>query len=168
MNLDRVWVRFYFKLTSGVTTIQKFARFQSGASGGLYLRQGDAIFAFAWDHEYTGAGASIGLTEAQVIDGNWHSIEFEYWRNGDPSGWPSAAFWFDGMPTSMPDGARAGGGEPTNQSYWSGGRLYAGARSYSGQLQFIEMLATLNTGNTTSGQVNIDRLAISSLGRIGP
>ena len=42
------------------TTIQKFARFQSGAGGGMFMMQGDNIFVFAWDTE-NGAEATIGL-----------------------------------------------------------------------------------------------------------
>jgi hypothetical protein len=33
---------------------------------------------------------------------------------------------------------------------------------------YIEMLATLNAGNTTTGQINMDRVAFSNAGRIGP
>jgi hypothetical protein len=31
----------------------------------------------------------------------------------------------------------------------------------------MEWLATLNAGNTTTGQINLDRISISTLGRIG-
>jgi hypothetical protein len=46
--------------------------------------------------------------------------------------------------------------------------LYAGERQNSLKLGYIEMLATLNQGNTTSGQINMDRVAFSTAGRIGP
>ncbi len=105
-----------------------------------------------------------------MIDGNWHSLEMEYWRNGDPSGWPSAAFWFDGAPIGFPDGTAnvhyAGAG---NNAYWEGGRLYAGERSTSAaELGTMFCLATLNVGNTTTGQCNVDAFSFSTLGRIGP
>jgi len=32
----------------------------------------------------------------------------------------------------------------------------------------MEWIATLNGGNTTTGQVNLDRISISTVGRIGP
>jgi hypothetical protein len=35
-------------------------------------------------------------------------------------------------------------------------------------MNVMEWLGTLNGGNTTTGEVNIDRVGISSLGRIGP
>ena len=105
-----------------------------------------------------------------MLDGNWHSIEFEYWRNGDPSGFPSAAFWFDGNVQACPNGNKdvtyAQYGQ--NASFWLNGRLNIGQRNNSEKLGSIEWLSTLNAGNTTSGQVNIDRIAISTAGRIGP
>ena len=163
---DHVWVRFYFKLTSPVSTIMKFARFyDSGINtnfGGLFLRSGNNIFSFGTDQENMAVVTTIGLTQAQVIDGRWHSLEFEYWRNGDPSGFPSAAFWFDGTPVSMPDG-------PAGLSmFWKGGRLYAGQRNSSVRMSYMEWVGTLNGGNNTTGSVNLDKIAISSAGRIGP
>jgi hypothetical protein len=110
-----------------------------------------------------------------VIDGNWHSVEVEFWRNGDPSGWPSAAFWFDGQPQYLPDGtyvkyscAQPAPPATCSKAYWQGGRLYSGARAASGSLGVMEWLATLNAGNTTTGQINLDNISISTLGRIGP
>jgi hypothetical protein len=32
----------------------------------------------------------------------------------------------------------------------------------------MEWIGTINAGNTTSGQVNLDRISISTLGRIAP
>jgi hypothetical protein len=175
---DHVWVRFYLRLTQPITTIMKFARFYQGTfgngEGGLFLGAGNMIFAAGWDAEDASIVTPIGLSQAQVIDGNWHSLEIEYWRNGDPSGYPSMAFWWDGAPLALPDGTPvhsacgSGGGSQCNNSYWSGGRLYAGERVYSGPINIMEWLGTLNAGNTTTGQVNIDNVSISTIGRIGP
>ena len=163
---DHVWVRFYFKLTSPVSTIMKFARFYDSSIatnfGGLFLKSGNNIFSFGTDQENSAVVTTIGLTQAQVIDGNWHSLEFEYWRNGDPSGYPSAAFWFDGNQVSMPDGAVG------MSMFWRGGRLYAGQRATSEKMSYMEWVGTLNGGNSTTGSVNLDKIAISSAGRIGP
>jgi hypothetical protein len=176
-STDHVWVRFYLRLTQPITTIMKFARFYNGVFGqnlgGLFLGSGSQIFAAGWDAEDASIVTPIGLSQAQVIDGQWHSIEIEYWRNGDPSGYPSMAFWFDGAPLYLPDGTQVhlacgSGGGQCNKSYWLGGRLYAGERVYSGQINIMEWLGTLNAGNTTTGQVNIDNVAISTIGRIGP
>lgn len=177
-SVDRVWVRFYFRLTAPLTTIMKFTRFYNGTFsnplGGFFIQSGNAIIGAGWDAEDGSIVTSIGLSQAQVIDGKWHSLEIDYWRNGDPSGYPSMAFWFDGNPQSLPDGTKVqydcstSGGGTCNHSYWSGGRLNAGERASSGKINVMEWVATLNAGNTTTGQVNLDRVSISSVGRIGP
>lgn len=171
-HVDHVWVRFYFRLTNHLTTVMKFARFYDdtfgGNFGGFGLGQGGRIFTFGFNQENSAIATWIGLQESQVIDGNWHSLEVDYWRNGDPSGFPSAAFWFDGKPQGMPDGHDVEYWGAGNKSYWQGGRLYAGERKSSVQMFMMEWLATLNAGNTTSGQINLDRVAISTVGRIGP
>jgi hypothetical protein len=174
---DHLWVRFYFRLTAPITTVMKFSRFYNGGFannlGGFFIQSGSTTIGFGWDQEDASIITPLGLTQAQVIDGNWHSLEVEYWRTGDPSGYPSAAFWFDGNPQSLPDGSKVEYDCSTttgtcNHSYWKGGRLNAGQRAFSGKMNVMEWLGTLNGGNTTTGQVNIDRVAISSLGRIGP
>ena len=180
-NVDRIWVRFYVRLTAPVTTVMKYMRFFTPGFnqtlGGLFLGQGNEIFLFGSEAENSEITTTIGLTEAQVIDGNWHSLEVELWRNGDPSGWPSAAFWFDGKPQYLPDGTyvkyscyQPSPPSTCNKSYWQGGRLYSGARSLSSSLQMnvMEWIGTINQGNTTTGQINLDRIAISTVGRIGP
>jgi hypothetical protein len=178
-NTDRVWVRFYFRLTAPITSIMKFMRFYAPGFGqplgGLYLGQGGDIFTFGTDQENSTITTSIGLREAQVIDGNWHSLQVEFWRNGDPSGSPTAAFWFDGQPQSLPDGTpvhyacgQTSPGATCSGAYWQGGRLFAGTRSASGPIAVMEWLATLNAGNTTTGQINIDKISISTKGRIVP
>jgi hypothetical protein len=179
-SVDRVWVRMYFRLTAPITSVMKFLRFQdSGFNtdfGGLFLGQGSDIFMFGTDAENSAIGSTIGLTQSQVIDGNWHSLEIEYWRNGDPSGWPSAAFWFDGQQVSLPDGtqnityscSQPSAPSTCSRQYWQGGRLYTGARAYSIPMAETMWIGTLNAGNTTTGQLNLDRIAISTAGRIGP
>ena len=99
-----------------------------------------------------------------MIDGKWHSIQVDYWRNGDPSGQPSVAFWFDGAKLQGAPIEYAGSG---NNSVWKSGRLYAGERAKTNQLGYMEWLATLNAGNTTTGQINIDRVSYSTTGPIG-
>jgi hypothetical protein len=179
---DRVWVRAYFRLTAHVTTIWKWSRVYDPSfdnnMGGLFVGQGTDIFTWGWDAENSAITTEIGLSEGQVIDGNWHSLEYDYWRNGDPSGWPSVAFWFDGNPLAKPDGAytkysclQPSPPSTCNRSYWSGGRLHAGERASDRQgvkLGTIEWLGTLNQGNTSTGECRLDRIAVSSLGRIGP
>lgn len=172
--VDRLWTRFYFRLTATISTYFKFWRHYDPLFatnlGGLWIGadNNNGIIQAGWDQEDGSILTPIGLTQAQVINGAWHSLEVDYWRNGDPSGWPSMAFWFDNTPQSLPDGTAVTFQGSGNSSYWSGGRLYAGQRVSSVKLGILEALATLNAGNTTTGQVNIDRVAFSSLGRIGP
>jgi len=182
-GMDRVWVRFYFRfgtLTPSnvgiITTYWKFSRWYNGGlgvnnMGGLFIAQGSDCFCFVGGGENSDICTTIGLKQAQACDGNWHSLEYDYWRNGDPSGWPSAGFWFDGQPQYAELNGHStikyyGAG---NVSYWdAAGRLQFGMRSNSLKMTDVEWLATLNANNGTTGQVNLDLVAISSLGRIGP
>jgi hypothetical protein len=167
---DRLWLRFDMKLTTVPTTQMKFMRWYDPRFtthvGGLYLDQG--TLTFGTDEENGNIVTPIGVSGATLTDGKWHQIEMDYWRNGDPSGFPSAAFYVDGKQVSLPDGAKVTYQGAGNSSFWKGGRLYTGVRNSTVQLGYIEMLATLNGGNSTTGSVWIDRVAISSTGRIGP
>ncbi len=171
-STDHVWLRFDVKITSGVSTVMKFMRWYdpsfATSLGGFYLEQGSTMLNFGTDEENASIYTPVGITSTQLIDGRWHTVEMDYWRNGDPSGFPSAAFYLDGNQVSMPDGTPVKYQGAGNVSYWQGGRLYSGVRSNTVKVGYIEMLATLNGGNSTSGQVNIDRVAISTVGRIGP
>lgn len=178
-SVDHIWIRFYFKLTAPITSIMKFMRFYAPgwgtAEGGLFLGSGGDIFTFGGDAENYAITTTIGLSQSQVIDGRWHSLEVEYWRNGDPSGWPSAAFWFDGNAQALPNGTAniqyscaSTSSSTCSKAYWQNGRLYSGVRATSSPLGVMEWIATLNAGNTTTGQINLDRIAISTTGRIGP
>lgn len=166
---NRVWTRFYFKLTCTITHatggIWKFHRFYDNnfsiAEGGIFL--GDT---FKWIYDAEGVvGVDFpGVTGAMLTDGNWHWVEVDYWRVGDPSGFPSVALWFDGVQRFEADGPVAG----QSPSFWSGGRYNAGSRGPGTNLGYIEWIGTLNDVNTNTGRVNIDNYSASSLGRIGP
>jgi len=181
-SFDRVWGRTYFKLTAHIDSVQKWWRFEdaglSGGIGGLWLVKdggsgtgGNGLFCLGWDSEDSGIITTIGLTEAQVIDGNWHCLEFEYQRNGGSTGYPEMAFWFDGNPqypeynghstVKYWDGSQ-------QKTSWVNGRANAGMRNSSTKLGYWFHMGTLNAGNTTSGQCNLDLISVSSLGRIGP
>jgi hypothetical protein len=173
--LNRCWVRFYLKVTNTISSVWKLAQFQSGGGGGgIYMgadvnsTTGNNLFAWNWNNEYAGVhnnSLGLGLTEADVI-GRWISLEIDYWRTGDPSGWPSVAIWFNNAPITW---NLAGDASP---NYAIGNRLYAGQRNDTDPngplLNFFRFLGTLNQTNTTSGTARIDRVAFSSLGRIGP
>jgi hypothetical protein len=174
-GVDRVWVRFYFRLTANISSIWKWSRLydpmHNDNFGGLFVGSGQNIIQWGWDAEDSSITTYIGLSEAQVLDGQWHSIEYDYWRNGDPSGFPSVAFWFDGQPLGLPDGHDVHYWGAGNNSYWSGGRLYAGERDPSRQglqLGLIDWVSTQNAGNTSTGECDLDDICVSSAGRIGP
>ncbi len=174
---DRLWARFYMRLTAPVTTIMKFSRFSNLSNnvriGGFYLRNGTNILAWgSSDNENGAITTTIGLAEAQLLN-NWRRIEVENWRNNcvtaeNPLGWPSAAFKVDGVTQALPDGTPTEYFGVGSSAFWLSNRLYAGMRGSTDQIGWWEWFGTLNSGNTTTGQVNIDRLALSTLGWIGP
>jgi hypothetical protein len=172
---DRIWVRVHFRMTAHITSIWKWSRLYDpgygNGMGGLFAGQGRDILQWGWDAENQAITNWIGLEEDDVLDGEWHSIEYDYWRNGDPSGFPSVAFWFDGNPIGMPDGRDVRYPDAGNNAYWDNGRLNAGERSPARdgvKLGSVMWLNTLNVGNTATGECRLDRMAISSVGRIGP
>ena len=174
---DRLWVRVYMRLTNRVTTTWKFIRFYNpsisgGGKGGLWIdgSTGNGIICVGWDEEDSAIITTIGLSPSQVMDGNWHSLEVDFQRNGGASGFPEASFWWDGNAQYAELNGNstvqyAGSG---NSSRWVNGRINAGQRAASDQIAVIEWMGTLNGGNSASGQCNLDKVAVSSLGRIGP
>jgi len=176
-SYDRWWVRVYFRLTTHITSTWKFIRFYdrsiSTNLGGLWIgsdNNGGGIIGVGWDREDEAIVTPIGLTEAQVVDGKWHELEVDFQRNGGASGYPEASFWFDGKPQYAEYNGHStvkywGAG---NNSTWVNGRINAGQRSSTAQLSVIEWMGTLNAGNQSTGQANLDRVAVSSRGLIGP
>lgn len=160
---DRLWGRFYFYLDAVIDGIVKFQLwFDSGFNtqfGGFGLFQNTINFAF-------GAEGFIGckLINLSSAINAWHSLEVDYWRNGDPSGFPSAAIWYDGVQLT------SGVATPNSPVSWIDGRLNAGKRSSSNKLGIYEVLGLLNgsPANTIPGNVWVDKVALSSVGRIGP
>ena len=170
---DRVWTRIYFRLTTHISSVWKYQRFQTtggGNFGGFFVQSGNTILSWGWDNEDQAIATSIGLTEARVCDGNWHMLEVDYQRNGGASGFPEASFRFDGQPVYAELNGHStitywGAG---NQSYWQNGRLIAGMRASTAKIGTIFWMGTLNANNTTTGQSNIDLIAASSSGWLGP
>lgn len=167
-GFDRIWTRLYFNISGQITTHWKYWRFYDSAGfttplGGLWIDQAGPGFSIVFDDA---ASISYWMGGTNVFDGTWHWVEMDYMMNGtgaDGSTWQNAAIWVDGTQIFRPDGTSTGGA-----AYWKGGRLYAGDRSTSTQLGNIEVMGTLNGGNTLSGTAYMDMVSISSLGRIGP
>jgi hypothetical protein len=164
--VDEVNVKIHFYIT-GIpdNTGWKFIRYrrQFGTIlGGLLVSGGRFRFAFEDLQASPIIGVDIGVPPLSDILNEWHSIEVNYRRHGDPSGYPSAEFWFDGQHIGQPDGPALG------TSYWQNGRLYAGTGvGSSNQLSLIQVLAEFNRNNHNPGEAYVDLISISSLGRIG-
>jgi len=165
---DELWYRFYYRLAPGwsITSIQKFMISQQPGwntqLGGWELDSG-AGFTWSFYQEAGALGTSI-VPVANITTGTWHCLEADYRRNGDAL--PNAAFWSDGNQITQPDGPILSYGTPTGLS-WSGGRLYAGPRGSSAQIGHFWFVGTRNGGNTGSGSLWLDGIAVSSVGRIG-
>lgn len=180
---DRIWSRFYFYFDAAIAGILKFHIFgDHGGStqlGGLFISGGYLNFT---PLGYTGGGSSewdgqsYRLVALSTLVGGWHSAEIDYWRNNDTggnvittgTGEPSIAIWIDG--TQLTSGV---GNPPTSShgnGYWKNNRIYVGARTTSAKLGFNEWAGVLNgfPANTVAANLWFDRIALSSLGRIGP
>jgi len=167
-GFDRLWVRFYFYLDSAVDGTLKFNIWfdQSFNTqfGGLFLETG-RLSAFIVD---TAGSGFARLKQVSTLVNAWHSLELDYWRNGDTANggndYPSMAIYLDG--TQITDSLIP---LPSPMS-WINGRLNFGGRTSSAKLGICELLGLLNgtPANTVPGNIWVDKVALSSLGRIGP
>jgi hypothetical protein len=180
---DRVWIRFYFRLQSGWSLgIQKIITGKGTDDATILMdldlsSQGDGLkFYFVSE---AGAGGTTIIPTASITPDTWHSFEIDLWRNGDTGyqgvNLPSAAFWYDGKQIINPRNGGGNGPDPAYDGtyfYWYNGRLYPGYPKYGrgSSLQFAQTrwVTTHNSPNNDSGTLWLDRIAISSLGRIGP
>jgi hypothetical protein len=175
-----VYARVWFYRTGALpSTAHKWIRFQTaglnGVRGGLYLSSGNNDI--TWSEAVNsniGVALGSGLPTANV----WHSIEVEY----DRSTWnvagkgPRVRFWYDNAVRVGPSPTTYFGSGGT--AYWgredgtpdvAGPWLYAGAADGSAAPSaYLVFDDTYNGGNTQAGTIYYDRIAISSLGRIGP
>ena len=174
-SVDRLWTRFYFFLDTHIDGGIKFSRyFDAGFNvqfsglglGGSHFSDG---IGFRLDPEVSAVGGTdVKLISLATVIGAWHSIEVDYWRNGDTSNggndYPSAAFWLDGTQITAQLGTL-----PTGFS-WVNGRLNAGRRNSTVKIGVWEMIGLLNglPSNTINGNIWVDKVSISTVGRIGP
>ena len=181
---DRLWSRFYFYLDAAMDGTHKFHLFfDPGFNtqlGGLGIQYGYINFSplgyTAGGNSSEWDGQGYRLIPLSNLVGGWHSIEIDYWRNGDTggniittgTGEPSIAIWIDG--TQLTSGI---GNPPTSShgnGYWKNNRIYVGARTISAQFGIAEWSGVLNgmPANTIPANLWLDQISISSLGRIGP
>lgn len=166
-GFDRLWGRFYFYLDNQINGTHKlnlwFDLPFNNQFGGLYLEGGN-LSAFAEDTANSGFARLMSLS---TLVGGWHSLEVDYWRNGDTSkggvDLPSMAIYLDGTQIT------SGFSIPSPMSFVNG-RLNFGARTKTAKLGIYELLGLLNgaPANTVAGNIWVDKVAISSVGRIGP
>jgi hypothetical protein len=160
-SYDRVWTRVYFYFDGVINSHLKFNLYWGGFShqfGGLIVEGG----ALGWSFYDEWSAVVHGLVSLSGLLNGWHSLEVDYWRVGDPAGDPSVAFWLDGVQLT------GGRGSPPAPGYWSGGRLHAGSRSNSLKLSGgVGWIDVLNAGNSVNANVWVDKVSVSTLGRIG-
>jgi len=161
---DRIYGRFCFYFDAAVTGVNKFQIYESTITsdqfGGFYLWGGRIGWAFIkeWQSQIHPIISLSGLV------GAWHCLESDYWRNGDPSGYPSVAIWLDGVQLT------AGLNSPPAPGAWVGGRLNAGQRGSTLGVGTFNLVGVLNgnPNNTVAGNVWVDHVSISTAGRVGP
>jgi hypothetical protein len=165
-SAQRVWVRFYFfidRAFDGILKLEQFYRSSDDNYGGWYFNGGNLSWCFS-EALYNG-GTIYDLVPLAGLLNGWHSIEVDFWHNGDTSNggsdYPSAAFWLDGQPIT------SGIGNPTGGTVWLNGRLNAGRRQYNGDLGNTNLIGIKNAGNSVAATMWVDRIAISTKGRIG-
>lgn len=152
-----LWFRFWVRFTAVPTADHKLARMQApgfGANlGGLATRGSSLRWSF--DREVRSQLIPLGIENISL--NRWHCIEVHYRRNGDPS--PNVAVWYDDKPVQ--------GSNPPSPARWTGGRLYAGERNGDFDLGLLHFSSVLNGPNRNTGQMNFDKISISTQGRIG-
>lgn len=172
--MDRIYHAFWYKISGSLpNTPFKFMRWYGSGwnvgRGGLFGYLGT----FVWEFDLENSAIPAFLDNV-VIDNNWHHIEYDYWRNGHPSGFPAARIWQDGIQLGQISQADSG------VAYWDAdGFIVAGERTSnatvvsSPKMRYIEMCHTLNSTNspgpaqTAVGEVYMDEMSFSSQ-RIGP
>lgn len=168
---DRIWTRFYFYIDArfdGILKLQLFNTDDGEDLGGLFLNAGT----IAWlPVEWLYAGGTIyNLVPLDSLLNGWHSLEVDFWRNGDPSGFSSAAIWLDSTQITRTDGPIAESGSANG--YWADNRIQTGIRdvAHTGThgIGDVYWSGIKNAGNTVAANLWTDRVAISSNGPIGP
>jgi hypothetical protein len=162
LSLDEVWIRFYFRISaaSELPPIQKLFLYRNpGTMGGLMLLKLGDMHGLSFDNNVT--GGTMLVLNADITRDAWHSIEVHY-RNQDAQ--TNAAFWYDNAPITRANGPDLWDSGIT----WLDGRLYL-ALAYQGtKITGFNACATRNGPQDHVGTLWMDRIAISSVGRIGP
>jgi len=176
---DRLWIRFYMRLQSGWKLgIQKLITGKGTDYATILLDQDLCSTNDGYKFYHLCTGGVLGTTiytASQLTPDTWHYFEIDFWQNGDTGfdgthDLPSAAFWLDGVQKTHADGPDPALGGTV--LYWKGNRLYPyypnQNRGSSLKVAQTRWVTTHNSPHSDSGTLWLDRIAMSSLGRIGP
>jgi hypothetical protein len=159
---DDVYFRTYFYATQFPNDAHKFMRFFAPALGnpaeGLNPGGNQRLQWVFVDNSNIGLDLGLGVPTLNA----WHSFEVHYMRNGDT--YPKARFWYEGKAVPGDPNLKPG---TINKAFWDGEWLVAGDRSYTSKIGVIAFSPTINGGNSNSGVIYMDRVALSSK-QIGP
>lgn len=175
-DLPRIWLRWYFYFDAAVDGAFKYMLFRSNSRqhGGVITHHSQYI-GWSWYSEWN--GYEYGLYSLASVVGGWHSIEIDHYYIGDTrgdvittgDGEPSLAMWIDNVNVVAADGESLGQG-----GYWKEvdgvWRVYAGSRFDSDPPRTLSWHGNWDDAGlrTIGGNVWMDRLSVSTLGRIGP
>lgn len=167
--LDRFQSAFWcIQLGQTVGVALKFMRWAgpgwANYRGGVYQTAAGLVWDF--DAEDGAQQQIVWPSKATQFAGGWHHYEYDYWRNGHPSGYPAVRTYFDGVLQGFASQAPAGGSTAYWDDYWRvAGSRAAGAGNATG-LRYCEIMGTTNEQQNT-GEIYIDELSFGTLGRIG-
>ena len=179
LTADRIWHSFAFYYDAVMDGGIKFTRyFDTGFAtqfGGLGLGNvpgGTDGVAFGFLPEGGGGTAILKRSRASML-GIWQYVELDYWRNGDPSGFPSVAFWWSTGGGPQVNITTQIGALPVGWSWTIGpdgeSRLNPGARASAALFGVTENNGLINgvPGNTVPFGLWVDYVSVSTRGRIG-
>jgi len=171
-----VYARVWFYVSGAVpNSHHKWIRFQTaafnGVQGGLYLASNTGGITWCDAGSSPNANVDIPLGIGLPTLNAWHSIEVEYDRTGwNTARGPRVRFWYDGAIAvgPPPSSVTAYWGDDAGVPNANGPWLYIGGPQGSSRpsntLIFDD---TINAGNTATGTIYYDRVAVSTQ-RIGP
>ncbi len=172
-----VYARVWFYISGAVpNNHHKWIRFQTaafnGIQGGLYLASTTGGITWCDAGSSPNSNVDIPLGMGIPTFNAWHSIEVEYDRTGwNTARGPRVRFWYDGavaVGPTPPSSVTAYWGDDAGTPNPAGPWLYIGGPQGSAHpsntLIFDD---TINAGNSATGTIYYDRVAVSSQ-RIGP
>jgi hypothetical protein len=180
VGYDALRFRFWFFFDGLPTSNLKFQIYENDGFngyqyGGLYYIYSNGVGYLGWLFGTEAVGPSTRFALAAPLVGQWNSFECHYRLNGDTSnggadqGFPSVAMWLNDVNVD----SKIGSFDPGTASFVDvGGIKYlnAGKRaipSSATKLYTAALIGILNRGNTNLCNLWVDRVSLSTLGRLG-